>query len=552
MGSASSESFDVIICGFGPSGAAAASLLGQRGARVLVVERHSGIAGFPRAVHFDGEVMRIFQSLGLAEAMQSFTQPASGVRYINRRGATLISADFIDEPVRHGWPRGHYFSQPELDAVLRRSATACASVIARLGWEVVAFRRAGHEVRVDVRETAGGATETLSAQYLLACDGASSGLRSQLGVKLRQLGPPSTWLVCDTRVEREIAGHHPMYQVCDPVRPVTVEPCGGRNARWEFRVLPGDPKETLESEDFAMSLLKPYLHLVAPDLQPSAVRVLRSKVYTFRSAVAPRWRIGRVFLLGDAAHLMPPFLGQGMCAGIRDAFNLCWKLAGVLHDGHSDALLDTYQSERLPHVTAVIRDAADIAVAIQAGNPLSAWLRDTYLRLRSSLPFLARPMAREASWSLGPGLFDDDGNRTPAADRRNLFDQATVRMPAGETVRLDDLLGHGFALLFLGVDPETVLDSGQHAAWVKLGARIVRIGPAASPAAAAGAVRDPSGILDRWRARVGGVDVAVVRPDRQVFGRYQGSPAVLSDRLEAARRRLTAGLGPFRRSGADA
>jgi 3-(3-hydroxy-phenyl)propionate hydroxylase len=542
-GSLASKSYDAIICGCGPTGAVAASLLGQRGVSVLVIERRPTIAGFPRAVHFDGEVMRIFQSLGLAEEVGVITHPAAGVCYINANGRKLIEANFTGERVRHAWARGHYFRQPELEAVLRKGLARRGSVQTRLGSEVTGFTQTDTGVTVELRDAADGRTETVFARYLLACDGASSGMRGRLGGDLDRLGPPSTWLVCDTVLDRDVASGQPMYQVCDPARPVTVEPCGGGHARWEFRVLPGDPEDSLEKEGFAQRLMRPYLHLVDPRLEPRNVHVERSKVYTFRSAVAPRWRFGRVFLLGDAAHLMPPFLGQGMCAGIRDAFNLSWKLSGVLRGDYADALLDSYESERRPHVTAVIRDADAIARAIQASNPISAWARDLYLRTRSRLPFLPRPMAREASWSLGPGLFDDDGADTPPADRHNLFDQALVDTGQGGAVRLDDLLGQDFAVLLFGVDPKAVLADGQAAYWRALGTRFLRILPAGALPEHPGEVADHSGILEAWRGRLGGVDVAVVRPDRQVFGRYRGSTETLSAKLTAARQRLVAGLG---------
>jgi 3-(3-hydroxy-phenyl)propionate hydroxylase len=232
-----------------------------------------------------------------------------------------------------------------------------------------------------------------------------------------------------------------------------------------------------------------------------------------------------------------------MCAGIRDAFNLCWKLAGAVRGDYSEVLLDTYESERAPHVTAATHDAARIATAIQAGNAVATWLRDTYLRLRSQLPLLTRPMAREASWALGPGLFDEANIQASPPDQRNLFDQAVVETHHGEPEYIDNLLGPGFALLFFNYHPDQVMTPATRARWEQMGTRFVRVVPAGERLVSESDVRDPSGTLDRWRARVGGVDVAVIRPDRQVFGRYRGNPAALAGALERARKLLSGGLG---------
>jgi len=545
------QGYDVIICGYGPSGVVAANLLGQRGAKVLVVERQPDVIDIPRAVHFDGEVMRIFQSLGLARSVQAISFPAGGLRFINARGQTLIRAEPAKDKLRHAWPRGHYFSQPELERTLRDNVRQFKGVDVWLGREVVDFEQDHSGVRATVRTTSDQRTEPVRASYLLACDGGSSTLRSRLGVKMRTLGPPSTWLVCDTLLDHDIGGGKPMFQICNPSRPGTIEPCSGRQVRWEFRTRSSDSIEQLESESFSRSLMQPYLHLVDPALESTQFKVLRSKVYTFQSAVASRWRHGRVFLLGDAAHLTPPFLGQGMCAGIRDAFNLAWKLHGVLGGEYTPSLLDTYESERRLHVTAAIRDAADIAQVIQMENPAMVWLRDAFFKMRRRLSRLGNLMEAEASWSLGPGLFDRHGTRAAARDRHNLFDQAIVRTVDGERQRIDDLIGTNFALLLFGNGPLQAFFMSSVTAWTELGTRILVI--LAPDGTLSDAVNDRMAVvtvvtdvdetLARWRHRVGGVDIAVVRPDRQVFGRYRGSPKQLSKMLGMAHGRLAGGLG---------
>jgi len=545
------KGYDVIICGYGPTGVVAANLLGQRGARVLVVERQPDIVKIPRAVHFDGETMRIFQSLGLAGAVQSISIPAGGLRFINGSGRILIRAEPANDRNRHGWPRGHYFSQPELEATLRARVTKYECVDVCLGCELIGIEQDEAGVHAAMRFRADAQTESAHSSYLLACDGGSSSLRSLLGGNMRTLGPPSQWLVCDTLLERDIASGKPMYQICNPLRPGTIEPCNGRHVRWEFRTLPSDSIQQLENESFSRSLMQPYLHLVDPMLESAHLKILRSKVYTFRSAVATRWRHGRIFLLGDAAHLTPPFLGQGMCAGIRDAFNLSWKLHGVLQGVFAPGLLDTYESERLHHVTAAIRDATAIAQVIQMKHPAMVWLRDRFFSLRQRFPGQENLMENEASWSLGPGLFDRNGTAAKPRDRHNLFDQAIVQTVDGERLRIDDLIGTDFAVLLFGKVALQAFFNGPVSAWAALGTRVLLIlSPGDSPSGVAGqgknmvtVVSDPEHALERWRLRVGRPDAAIVRPDRQVFGRYRGSQKQLARLLRKAHGRLVDGLG---------
>ena len=534
--------YDVIIIGYGPSGAVAANLLGQRGVRVLVIERLPEIIDIPRAVHFDGEVMRIFQSLGLAEAIQEISTPASGLVYLNASGKTLIKTDLSGGKVRHGWPRGHYFSQPELESQLRKGTQRYSSVEVRLGWNLVELEQTNKGVNISACRLSDGITETFRARYLLGCDGGSSTLRKLLGTGMRKLGQASSWLVCDTMLARDIEGERPMYQVCDPARPTTIEPCNGRHVRWEFSITPSDSTEELAGENFVRSLMEPYLHLITPSLQHSEFSIVRNKTYTFRSLVATRWRYNNVFLLGDAAHLTPPFLGQGMCAGIRDAFNLCWKLHGVIDGHYGQTLLDTYQSEREPHVSAAIRDATRIGMAIQLSGRFKVWLRDLYLIARRRIPFLTNPMEKEASWPLGPGLFDSARASLPRTGTGNLFDQALVTTQEGMLQRIDDLLGTGFAVLCFGLNPRQFISAGSLRSLEFLDTQVLRILPRGGHSDAATAVVDSHGDLADWRQHVGGADVAIIRPDRQVFGLYHGDPAALKAKIEHALSDLASGL----------
>ncbi len=545
---------EVLICGYGPTGAVAANLLGQRGVRVLAIDRSAAIYDIPRAVHFDGEVMRILQGLGLEQALKDVTRGAENVAFLNARGRELLGVQMSEFEIRHDWPSANFFNQPELEAHLRALAERLPSVEVRLGWELTNFEQDDDRVRAFIRNGADGANETIEAQYLLGCDGATGATRGIAGLPIDDLESDEPWLVCDVFLDEGIEIRRKVYQFCDPRRPATLVPCVGQHVRWEFKVNPGDDPGELEREETVRALMAPYLHLMSDELRPEHGKLVRSKVYNFHGLVAARWRSGRVLLLGDAAHQMPPFLGQGLCAGVRDALNLCWKLHGVLAGRYQDALLDSYESERAPHARAVVDQAIRTGRVIQARNRWVGALRDAYFSLAKLIPVLRRPFLWEPAWPLGPGLFDTAEPPTAKSAHGNPIDQPSVATPAGERVRLDSLLGPEFALVGLGVDPDPLLDDDTRQQLAALQTRVLQVAPKDTGRNAAGdgvAAVDVEGGLATWFARVGGGRLALVRPDRQVFGTYGHSPradareelrravGVLVERLGAGNQRPT-------------
>ena len=349
--------YDVIICGYGPTGAVAANLLGQRGLRTLVVDQSEEIYDIPRAIHFDGEIMRIFQSIGLSDEIKTMSGTAEALAFLNGRGRTLISAHAADFAPRHGWPTGNFFNQPRLEARLRAGVARFPSVEVRLGVELTGFEQDEASVRVAIRRTGDGAPESVSARYLLGCDGASSPVREIAGLPLEDLGCDEPWLVVDWILDEGVPYRTTIYQFCDPRRPATLVPSEGRHIRWEFMMNPGEDPDELERKENVHALMAPYLPLLNDDLRPDQGRLIRKKVYRFHGLVAERFQDRRAFVLGDAAHQTPPFLGQGLCAGVRDAYNLCWRLHGVLAGCLSPEVLDSYSTERRPHARAVVSQA---------------------------------------------------------------------------------------------------------------------------------------------------------------------------------------------------
>lgn len=438
--------FDVMISGYGPTGAVAANLLGQRGVRVLVVDPSPDIYDIPRAVHFDGEVMRIFQSLGLSDEIQAVSGTAQHLAFVNAWGWTLRAIDVTDVPETHGWPVGNFFNQPLLERRLRAGVARFPSVEVRLGTRLESFEQDddGLAARIARVGPDGESTEpeTIRVSYLLGCDGASSPTRREAGIDLEDLHCHEPWLVCDLVLDDDVDFQRDALQICDPARPTTLVPCEGQHIRWEFMLMPGDDPDQLESEATARAMMAPHMHHLAPGLSADGGRLIRSKVYTFHSLVAHEFRAGRAFLLGDAAHQTPPFLGQGLNAGFRDAVNLGWKIplvmAGICHQG----LLDSYAAERDAHA----RDLVEWAVAVgqlmetlaarEAGRPdpyPSADRSAGYGQGRSAPPLRDGVLVREQI-----------GGESPVG---MLLRQPTVRGPDGLEDRLDERLGPGFAIV---------------------------------------------------------------------------------------------------------
>ncbi len=478
--------FDVVVAGFGPVGALLANLLGRCGLRVLVLERDADLHPLPRAVHFDGEVMRVFQAAGLAEAVAGVARPTSkGMHFVNAAGETLMVRRGTDGPGPHDWASNWYFHQPELDAVLRAGVARFASVEVRLGHEVRAVRDVGGHASVTVREVKTGASSDPTARYVVGCDGARSLVREAIGASMRDLGLHQPWLVVDVvaRAGSERASRLPDFTVqhCDPRRPMTRVHVKGLRHRWEIMLMPGDDEAEIVRPARVWPLLA---HAIGPD----DAHLERAAVYTFHALVAAPWRRGRLMLAGDSAHQTPPFLGQGMCAGIRDASNLAWKLAMVVAGKAGESLLDTYESERSPHVREFIELAVRLGAVIQATDPAVAEARDAEFRASGPRMF-DFPQPR-----LGPGVWTGG---SPASGA--VF--AQPRLADGR--RLDEAVGGRFAVL--SVLPLDALD-----------ARARSPGDEPRDGLDLAFVDAPGPEVEAWLAGRGAAAV-VVRPDRYVF-----------------------------------
>ena len=342
-----SDRVDVLVVGGGPVGITTGLLLAQRGFGVRVLERAIEVYDLPRAIVMDDEIQRVFQNAGLADGLRAITTPLAGAEFVTLDGERIIGVEMprgVEYPLGH--PPSVTYYQPELETFLRTAAVE-AGVDLRLGVEVTAISQTDDGVTVHADD--GDHT----AAWLVAADGASSPIRKQLGLSFVDQGFDQDWLVLDVRLKRPVPTlSRFVQQICDPARPTTYVVGHDDYRRWEFQLQPGESREEMATDERVWQLLEPWL-------TPGDADLVRAVVYRFHATVADGMRVGRVFLAGDAAHQMPPFLGQGLCSGVRDAANLAWKLRMVADGVTDDRLLDTYGDERLPHAAGVVAHAVD-------------------------------------------------------------------------------------------------------------------------------------------------------------------------------------------------
>ncbi|MGW3008606.1 bifunctional 3-(3-hydroxy-phenyl)propionate/3-hydroxycinnamic acid hydroxylase MhpA [Streptomyces sp. NPDC001219] len=507
--------YDVLVIGAGPVGLTTAIQLGSRGRRVGLVERWPHPYPLPRAVVFDHEVARILASLGLADALPMFSEPAADYEWRNSDGETLLRLAFEDTG-HSGWPAMNIFTQPQLEGAMEAQARRTPGVEVLRGWEATDLAEDASGVSLTVAESAGDEPvlrsgvrkhRTLRARYVVGCDGANSFVRSRMTTTMTDRGFQHDWLVLDVLPHEADRVFTPRnLQVCDPLRPTTAVSGGPGRRRWEFMLLPGESSAEFGSAENAWRLL------AAWDLHPGNATLERHTVYTFRARWAENWREGRLFLAGDAAHQMPPFAGQGMCSGIRDAANLTWKLDLVLRGEAGETLLDTYTTERSQHLRHAIELSVFLGGVICEPDPTAAALRDA--RMLADRKAGRDPLADMPPQILTGGLLQQAADGTPMAPAGQLGCQGRVRF-RGRTGLFDQSVGTGFALLG-AEDPRAVLD-GETLGWCeRLGIRLLRV--TSDPAANGPAdVVDLDGTYSSHLERCG-QGALLLRPDHYIFG----------------------------------
>jgi 3-(3-hydroxy-phenyl)propionate hydroxylase len=495
---------DVAVIGYGPVGQLLALLLGRAGHRVIVVERQERAYPLPRAVHFDDEIGRILQGIGMApDTLPGVVEPYDDFyEWRAADGAPLLRLDWRGRGPS-GWHVSNFFHQPGIEARLHSAVAELDTVEIRRGWKAVDHLDDGSAVTLTVRPataTGRGDDEVLRARWVIGADGANSVVRSWIGSTATDLGYFHDWLVVDLSACAESALAHfspPAWQLCDPARPTTLVPGGPGRRRFEFMRLDHESRDELAAEQTAWRLLEPW------GITRDNSVLDRHAVYTFQARWYDEWRKGRLLIAGDAAHLMPPFAGQGMGSGLRDAVNLAWKLDLVLRGRAPDSLLDTYGQERAEHVRHFITGSMDLGAVICLSDAMAAADRDRRMQadLRAGVEQPPRPLPR-----LGPGLHrDDSGGGTPAI-------QGLVSDGVVEGL-FDDVVGAGPVLL-LGPSVASAEPAARTTAVLTgWGVRTVRLGDTAAP----GTVFDLTGAYAAWFTTLDAVAV-LVRPDHYVFG----------------------------------
>ena len=487
----------VAIVGAGPTGITAATLLAQYGVDCLVLDRWPGVYPQPRAVHLDDEIYRVVARLGIADEFAAISRPTLGLRLLDKRFRVLAEFNRHTSRSVHGFPQANMFDQPEFEALLRANLKRYPGAELRGNAEVIEITDHEGGVRIAFTDRCDGRVHLVEADYLLGCDGANSVVRTQIGSAIRDLNFEQRWLVVDVGTDADLRQWEGVHQVCDPVRAGTYMRIGQARYRWEFQLLADE-----SADDFGtLPALRPLIAPWTADVADSDLTLLRVAEYTFRAQIADRWRRGNVFILGDAAHLTPPFIGQGMGAGLRDAMNLAWKIAGVRNGTLAPDILDSYEQERKPHSRQLIRLALNVGRAMTGGGHLGNAAR------RLVLPRLR----------LLPGLRDKVVDSTTPPLRRSALVHKSRRLgelagtlcpnpllPGG--LRLDDVVGAGFAFITTGP-----LGGADQALLHRRGVATL--------------VADRDTELEKWlgRARVA---AAVVRPDRTVM-RAGCDPAAL-------------------------
>lgn len=481
---------DVLVAGYGPTGATLAALLGRRGWRVAVVDAAAAIYDKPRAITADHEALRIFQEIGIADEVAAASVPHPGTDYLGLEGQVIKRFYPAPPPELLGWTPSFMFVQPELEATLRRAVERLPAVQAGLSQALVDFEQDDDGVTARLRG-ADGHVSTVRARHLVGADGASSTVRRQLAPAIEDLAFDEWWLVVDAWVTGPVDLPPRCAQFCRPSRPGTYIVGPGKLRRWEIKMLPVETPQQFQDHDAVWSVLGEFV-------DTRALAHCRTAVYRFHALVVETWRCGRVFLAGDAAHQMPPFLGQGLCAGVRDACNLAWKLDAVMRGDAADTLLDTYGEERKRHVRTVVGHAKDFGLIIGELDVDAARERDRRLGAE-----LASGRAVTIRQRFIPGL-ETGLLATGAPGAGELFPQPWVREPGAAWRRLDDVLGPRFAIVAMGA-----MDMPPIAHWQRLGGRCVAFGP--------GGLEERDGLLAGWMATQGAV-AALVRPDRYVYG----------------------------------
>ncbi len=505
--------YDVIVVGYGPTGMLAAILLGRAGHRVAVIERYKTLYNLPRVGIVHDDVLRMFQEIGCIEAIWPATHFLP-VYELAKHGQVLLSST-VAPMATHGWPEYISIYQPAFELELDRMARAEPTVEIFPGETATALAQTADAVALTVKDQNGVARQ-IEGRYLIGADGGNSLIRQALGIAYENLGFDQNWLVIDAKEKHARPGLPAMRQFCEPEQPGVTLHMGPHHRRWSFMIFPEEsPAEAVKPESVWRRLDRP------EGATPEEFELIRVASYQFQSLYAEQWRMGRVFLAGDAAHQMPPFLAQGLCSGFRDAHNLAWKLDLVLRGLASGEFLDSYMAERGPNARATIVESMRVGQHVNERDPEKVKQRDAQLLALQADQDRTKTEKRLIAFRV-PGFAAGFIARGDALAAGDAFPQAPVRK-GGREGRFDDIAGRGFIILARGGDPAAALGADELALWRGLGGTILRLGT--------GDLIDSEGhygqLMDEYRC-----NVIVKRPDHAIFGACRSVaelPGLLAD-----------------------
>lgn len=498
---------DVAVIGLGPTGAILSALLGRCGISTVVVDKADDIFPLPRAISFDHEIMRVLQNLGLAETMRPYLVAYPPTEYHGVGGKLIARYEALPPPYPQGWQPGFMFKQPPFERAIRRFLADLPSVEVRLGTALEDLTQHEEHVELKVRNGAGG-EDTLRARYVVACDGGTSLVRKMLDIGMESMNFDEPWLVVDVLVDESKLGKLPqtVVQYCDPERPTSYVVGSGNHRRWEFMLLPGETAEEMNREATIWRLLARWL-------TPEDGTLWRATTYVFHALVADKWRNDRVMLAGDAAHMTPPFMAQGMCQGIRDAANLAWKLVLVIRGQAKTQLLDAYQQERRPHVCSTTETAKGLGRIICELDPGKAAARDAKM-----LSEKGDPPAVQYRQSLIPGLAEGALCSDQGAPVGMRFPQPRIASATGICL-LDDVIGTSFRLVASSDVALVEIPEALRRTVIALDGVVLSLadtGSSQSLGSGKWSIVEAEGVLSAW-LREHGLLAALVRPDHYVF-----------------------------------
>jgi 3-(3-hydroxy-phenyl)propionate hydroxylase len=459
---------EVAILGAGPVGLTIANYLSKQGVQVTVVEQLDSLIDYPRAIGIDDESLRTIQSLGLVDQVLPHTTPNHAMRFLTPKGRCF--ADIQPLTREFGFSRRNAFIHPQVDNVLLEGLKQYKKTEVLFSRHLTHFSQDAEGVTLNV-QTKNGSLETIRAQYLIACDGGNSYVRRTLNIPFEGETAPNQWIVIDIDNDPLATPH--IYLCCDPVRPYVSAALPHGIRRFEFMVMPGETQEELSKPENIAKLLSKVLP------NTDGIEVIRQRVYTHNARIADKFRADRILLAGDAAHIMPVWQGQGYNSGMRDAFNLAWKVALVIQGKASHELLDSYQVERKDHAKAMID------LSVMAGHVLAppkkwqGFVRDgiayalNYIKpiKQYLLEMRFKPMPKYHDGALLANAQKD----SPVG---KMFIQPQVKLESGETVLLDEVIGNDFAIIAWGVDPKWGLSKESMQQWKKLGVKFIQVIPA--------------------------------------------------------------------------